>query len=151
MDAPLKSLPGTTVTLATILRTGHVPPTVVSTDAREALGDHVRLVGQYCEAVSIYRANLDPVFDVRILVDRGGRMVDRIKPFMGLSEGMGTMSIELMDMLLRGDRERATPEAMIRRPAASPLARPSFLARLDFLPASPHALVPLAADLQRRV
>jgi len=52
--------------------------------------------------------------DARILADRGARLVDRLKPFIGSLNNMGVISIEFFDMLLRGDSERPTPEAMTR-------------------------------------
>jgi hypothetical protein len=87
---------------------------VSKSDFCRHLEEFAKLLGQYCEAVSIYRENEDPLFDVRILVDRGARLVDRLKPFIGSLNNMGVISIEFFDMLLRGDTERPIPEAMTR-------------------------------------
>lgn len=85
----------------------------------EALKTHVvelmALLAQYCEAVALYRDNITEFFDLKIFVDRGARILDRIKPFHALLGTMSPITIELCDMNLRGDRSRKKPEALTRR------------------------------------
>lgn len=114
MDTELKATAGAHVTVRDVLRLGTVPATVSKSELCRHLEEFAKLLGQYCEAVSIYRENEDPLFDVRILVDRGARLVDRLKPFIGSLNSMGVISIEFFDMLLRGDTKRPIPEAMTR-------------------------------------
>ncbi len=75
----------------------------------------MELLGQYCEAVALYRDNITEFFDLKIFADRGARMLDRIKPFHATLGTMSPITIELCDMHLRGDRSRKAPEALTRR------------------------------------
>ena len=78
------------------------------------LAELMTLLGQYCQAVALYRDNISPFFDVTIFADRGARILDKLKPFHRLLGTMSPISIEFCDMHLRGVRERAQPEAMKR-------------------------------------
>ncbi|MCC8469371.1 hypothetical protein, partial [Xanthomonas phaseoli] len=83
-------------------------------DTRPALNDFTVLLGQYCEAIAIYRDNCEPLFDVKIYVDRGARLLDLLKRHTAELDGMSSIAIEFMDMHLRGEKKRARPEAMSR-------------------------------------
>lgn len=72
------------------------------------------LLVQYCQAVALYRDNISAFFDVRIFSDRGARILDKLKPFLGLLGNTSAVGIEFCDMHLRGVRERTQPEAMKR-------------------------------------
>lgn len=78
------------------------------------LDDLVRLVTQYCQAVALYRDNVSEFYDLRIYADRGGRLLDAVKPFHGYFSGMLLPAIEFCDMHLKGQTQRARPEAMTR-------------------------------------
>jgi len=79
------------------------------------LADLMELLGQYCEAVALYRDNISEFFDLKIFADRGARILDRIKPFHAALGNLSPIGIEFCDMRLRGDRSRRTPEALTRR------------------------------------
>lgn len=78
------------------------------------LDNLMQLLAQYCEAVAVYRDNISEFYDLRIYVDRGGRLLDSIKPFHGYLNSMFLPTIEFCDMHLRGERERKRPEALTR-------------------------------------
>lgn len=79
------------------------------------MSELMELLGQYCEAVALYRDNITEYFDLKIFADRGARMLDRIKPFHATLGTMSPITIEFCDMHLRGDRTRKNPEALTRR------------------------------------
>jgi hypothetical protein len=74
----------------------------------------MHLVAQYCQAVALYRDNISEFYDLRIYVDRGGRLLDAIKPFHGYLGNRFLPTFEFCDMHLRGESERAEPEALKR-------------------------------------
>jgi hypothetical protein len=74
----------------------------------------VQLLAQYCQAVALYRDNISEFYDLRIYADRGGRLLDEIKPLHGYMSSMFIPTIEFCDMHIRGETERAKPEAMTR-------------------------------------
>lgn len=78
------------------------------------LDNLMRLVAQYCRAVDLYRDNISEFFDLQIYADRGGRVLDAIKPFSGHLSQMFLPTIEFCDMHLKGEAARSTPEAMTR-------------------------------------
>lgn len=78
------------------------------------LTELMELLGQYSEAVALYRDNITAFFDLRIFADRGARLLDRIKPFHTMLGNMSPITIEFCDMHLRGDRSRQSPEALTR-------------------------------------
>lgn len=82
---------------------------------KNRMSELMELLGQYCEAVALYRENITEYFDLKIFADRGARMLDRIKPFHPTLGTMSPITIEFCDMHLRGDRTRKTPEALMRR------------------------------------
>lgn len=86
-------------------------PTIFQARTKELM----RLLGQYCEAVALYRDNVTKYFDARIFADRGARILDRIKPFHAIIGSLSPVTLEFLDMNLRGDRQRKEPEAF-RRP-----------------------------------
>jgi hypothetical protein len=78
------------------------------------LDNLMQLLAQYCRAVALYRDNISEFYDLQIYADRGGRLLDAIKPFHSYLSGMFLPTIEFCDMHLRGETERAKPEAMTR-------------------------------------
>lgn len=114
LDAKLQAKDNTQVTLSNVLDSGALPAAVNEADFQRRITNFTKLLGQYCEAVAIYRDNHDPLFDVRILVDRGARLLDKLKVFTKSLGGMGGMTIEFCDMHLRGEKNRARAEAMQR-------------------------------------
>jgi hypothetical protein len=78
------------------------------------LDNLMQLLAQYCEAVAVYRDNISEFYDLRIYVDRGGRLLDSIKPFHGHLNRRFLPTIEFCDMHLRGERARERPEALTR-------------------------------------
>ena len=78
------------------------------------LNNLMQLVAQYCTAVHLYRDNISGFFDLQIYADRGGRVLDAIKPFSGHLTGMILPTIEFCDMHLKGEAGRAKSEAMSR-------------------------------------
>jgi hypothetical protein len=78
------------------------------------LDNLMKLLAQYCQAVGLYRDNISEFYDLRIYADRGGRLLDAIKPFHSYLSGMFLPTIEFCDMHLRGETERAKPEALTR-------------------------------------
>lgn len=74
----------------------------------------MQLVVQYCQAVNLYRDNISEFFDLRIYTDRGGRLLDSIKPFHGYLGSRFLPTFEFCDMHLRGEETRADPEALTR-------------------------------------
>lgn len=90
-------------------------PTPPSVSAPQPLiDDFAKLLGQYCEALAIYRENCEPLFDVKIYVDRGARLLDLLKRHIKDQDGMSLIAIEIMDMHLRGENRRTKAEAMSR-------------------------------------
>jgi len=81
---------------------------------KAGLDNLMRLLSQYCQAVDLYRDNISEFYDLRIYADRGARFLDAIKPFHGILGTMFQPTIEFCDMHLRGDAERATPQALTR-------------------------------------
>lgn len=79
------------------------------------LTELMELLGQYCEAVSLYRNNITAFFDLRVFADRGARILDRVKPFHAALGNLTPITIEFCDMHLRGDQSRQSPEALTRR------------------------------------
>lgn len=114
LDYRLRATGGVQVTLRNVLDAGALPAAVIEADFTARLEEFATLLGKYCAAVAVYRANCDPLFDVQILVDRGARLLDRLKPFAGSLVGMSLMMIEFCDMHLKGESTRAQPEAMHR-------------------------------------
>lgn len=78
------------------------------------LDNLMQILAQYCSAVSLYRENISEFYDLRIYADRGGRLLDAIKPFHRYLGSMIQPTIEFCDMHLRGESKRANPEAMTR-------------------------------------
>lgn len=78
------------------------------------LDNLMQLVAQYCRAVDLYRDNISEFFDLQIYADRGGRVLDAIKPFSGHLNQMFLPTIEFCDMHLKGEAARSKPEAMTR-------------------------------------
>ena len=78
------------------------------------LDELMKLLAQYCQAVDMYRDNISEFYDLRIYADRGGRILDKVKPFMDYLGGMIAPTIEFCDMHLRGNSERKNPEALSR-------------------------------------
>jgi hypothetical protein len=74
----------------------------------------MQLVAQYCQAVALYRDNISEFYDLRIYVDRGGRLLDAIKPFHSYLGSRFLPTFEFCDMHLRGETKRAEPEALSR-------------------------------------
>lgn len=94
---------------------GDIEPSGVDpTRLAVCLDDLMRLLAQYCQAVALYRDNISEFYDLQIYADRGGRLLDAIKPFRGYMSGKFRPTIEFCDMHLRGETERATAEAMMR-------------------------------------
>lgn len=114
LDYRLQATGGIQVTLRNVLDTGALPAAAVEADFTSRLDEFATLLGKYCSAVAIYRDNCDPLFDVQILVDRGARLLDRLKPFSTSLGGMSFAMIEFCDMHLKGESKRAQPEAMNR-------------------------------------
>lgn len=77
------------------------------------LEELLKLLGQYCEAVALYRENVTQYFDAKIHQDRAARILDSLKPFQALL-GNAAMAIEFYDMHLRGEKNRQTAEALHR-------------------------------------
>jgi hypothetical protein len=88
---------------------------IESTQLKARLTELMELLGQYSEAVALYRDNVTAFFDLRVFADRGARILDRIKPFHALLGALSPITIEFCDMHLRGDRSRKSPEALARR------------------------------------
>ncbi len=78
------------------------------------LDNLMQILAQYCRAVDLYRDNISEFYDLQIYADRGGRLLDAVKPFHGYLGNMIQPTIEFCDMHLRGESERAKPEAMSR-------------------------------------
>ncbi|RDS78950.1 hypothetical protein DWU98_20245 [Dyella monticola] len=78
------------------------------------LTELMELLGQYSEAVALYRDNITAYFDLKVFADRGARILDRIKPFHSTLGNMSPITIEFCDMHLRGDRSRKAAEALTR-------------------------------------
>jgi len=78
------------------------------------LDNLMQLLARYCEAVHLYRDNISEFYDLQIYADRGGRLLDAIKPFHGYLGGMIQPTIAFCDMHLRGATEGAISEAMTR-------------------------------------
>jgi hypothetical protein len=113
LDAPLRMNARAATTLRTILEGGGaLPSSVDENHFNLRIREFTKLLGGYCEAVAIYRANITAVFETRILVDRGARWLDQLKPFQ--SSVSGHISIEFCDIHLRGEGARRQPEAMKR-------------------------------------
>jgi hypothetical protein len=78
------------------------------------LDNLMQLLAQYCQAVDMYRDNISDFYDLQIYVDRGGRVLDSVKPFHDYLGAIIAATIEICDMHLRGEAERARPEALTR-------------------------------------
>lgn len=102
-------------TLRSILDGDVSPESVNDKRLAKRLDGLLRLIAQYCRAVDTYRDNVSEFYDLQIYADRGGRLLDAIKPLHGYLGGMIGPTIEFCDMHLRGETERPTPEAMTRR------------------------------------
>lgn len=114
LDRKVKGHDGSELTIRGILNSGTMPEGSLGPHTRSALNDFAILLGQYCEAIAIYRDNCEPLFDVKIYVDRGARLLDLLKRHTAELDGMSPIAIEFMDMLLQGEKKRATAEAMSR-------------------------------------
>jgi len=114
LDRKVKDNDGGELTLRGILNSGTMPEGSLGPHTRSALNDFAVLLGQYCEAIAIYRDNCEPLFDVKIYVDRGARLLDLLKSRAAELDGMSPIAIEFMDMHLQGEKKRARAEAMSR-------------------------------------
>ncbi|AXK41880.1 hypothetical protein [Erythrobacter aureus] len=105
----------TGVTLGSVLDEQVNPKTVDQKRLQSRLENLLKLASHYCRAVDMYRDNVSEFYDLQIYQDRGGRLLDAIKPLSGyLSNCQVGPTIEFCDMHLRGEHERAKPEAMTR-------------------------------------
>jgi hypothetical protein len=82
---------------------------------KNRLNELMKLLSQYCEAVALYRRSINEFSDLRIFVDRGSRILDRLKPFQAALGTLSPITIEFCDMHLRGEQSRKTPEALARQ------------------------------------
>ncbi|WHO91447.1 hypothetical protein [Xanthomonas campestris] len=115
LDREIKGNHGSELTFRAMLNSKALSAGSSGPELQQALEDFALLLGQYCEAIAIYRDNCEPLFDVKIYVDRGARLLDLLKHHTAKLGGMSPIMIEIMDMQLRGEKERARPEAMSRR------------------------------------
>lgn len=94
---------------------GEAPPEAAGSDAlKTRLVELTKLLAHYCEAVALYRDNVSPYFDLKIFVDRGARLLDRIKPFHAQIGNMSPLTIEFCDMHLHGEKDRKQAQALNR-------------------------------------
>lgn len=114
LDRPLALTSGTTGSLRQVVYREVAANQVDAKLLTDRFDQLMRLTGQYCQAVSLYRENVTEFFDARIFADRGGRVLDLIKPFHHLLGSQGAPSIDMCDMLLQGEESRAAPEALTR-------------------------------------
>lgn len=116
LESPFNGEPGSSpATLRGVLY-GEVKEVAVDRDALKArVTELMQLLIQYCEAVALYRINISKFFDLRIFVDRGARLLDRVKPFHAMLGSTSPITIEFLDMHLRGEQSRQNPEALKRR------------------------------------
>lgn len=114
LDRKIKGNDGSELTLRGILNNGSIPESSSGPDTRSALNDFAILLGQYCEAIAIYRDNCEPLFDVKVYVDRGARLLDQLKRHTAELDGLSPIAIDFMDMHLQGEKKRAKAEAMSR-------------------------------------
>jgi hypothetical protein len=114
LEHKIKCNDGSELTLRTMLGSKALPAGSSGPEVQQAIEDFALLLGQYCEAIAIYRDNCEPLFDVKIYVDRGARLLDLLKHHTRELGGMSPVAIEFMDMHLRGSRKRGNPEAMSR-------------------------------------
>ena len=78
------------------------------------LDNLMQLLASYCQAVHLYRDNISAFYDLQIYADRGGRLLDAMKPFHSYLGNMIGPTIELCDLNLRGETERREPVALTR-------------------------------------
>lgn len=90
------------------------PESINANHLRVGVENLLKLVAQYCSAVDMYRDNVSEFYDLKIYVDRGGRLLDGIKSLQSFLGVQSLPTIEFCDMHLRGESERSTPEAMTR-------------------------------------
>ena len=101
-------------TLRSILDGDGSPENVDEKRLRTRLDDLLKLIAQYCRAVDMYRDNVSEFYDLQIYADRGGHLLDGIKPLHRYLSSLALPTIEFCDMHLRGESERTIPEAMTR-------------------------------------
>jgi len=102
------------ITLRSVFDGDVEPEKVERKRLEKRLDNLMRLLVQYCQAVALYRDNISEFYDLRIYADRGARLLDAIKPLHGYLDRKYLPTIEFCDMHLRGETERARPEAMAR-------------------------------------
>lgn len=102
------------IPLRSILDGDVAPETVDEVRLRKRLDGILRLASQYCSAVDMYRDNVSEFYDLQIYADRGGRLLDGLKPLHGYLSGQPLVTIEFCDMHLRGESQRRKAEAMAR-------------------------------------
>lgn len=115
LQAPLATVNGGATTLHAVLDKDADAAAISPALFKARLTELMELLGQYCQAVALYRDNITAYFDLKIFSDRGARILDRIKPFHTVLGNMSAISIEFCDMHLRGDRSRDQAEALTRR------------------------------------
>ncbi len=114
LSASAPSSDGSRVSVRSVLDHGVDVASLDQAVLKDRLADLMTLLVQYCQAVALYRDNISAFFDVTIFADRGARILDKLKPFLGLLGNTSAVGIEFCDMHLRGVRERTQPEAMKR-------------------------------------
>lgn len=102
------------VSLRAVLEADVEATTVERMRLTARLENLMQLVAQYCQAVALYRDNISEFYDLRIYAERGGRLLDAIKPFQSYLSGKYDPTIEFCDMHIRGETERQIPAAMMR-------------------------------------
>lgn len=101
-------------TLRRILEGGVEASSVDASRLTSRLQNLMQLTVHYCQAVNLYRDNISEFFDLQIYTDRGGRLLDAIKPFHSYLGSRVLPTLEFCDMHLRGESHRAEPEALRR-------------------------------------
>lgn len=114
LDRPLTSTSDGLMTLRLLLEGAATDEQTESPYFRNRLSELLSLVAHYCEMVALYRENVSPYFDTKMYRDRGGRLLDSIKPFANHLDPLDGATIEFSDMHLRGDSRRGHSEAMHR-------------------------------------
>ena len=114
LSVSVPSSDGSRVSVRSVLDHGVDVASLDQAVLKDRLADLMTLLVQYCQAVALYRDNISAFFDVTIFADRGARILDKLKPFLGLLGNTSAVGIEFCDMHLRGVRERTQPEAMKR-------------------------------------
>jgi len=116
LHAPLQSSGGPAPTTAWAVLHREVEQGAANQNMlKPRLEELLKLLLQYCEAVAEYRDNVTKYFDARIYRDRGARILDRLKPFLGVIGTNWAPTIEFCDMHLKGVSTRQTPEALRRK------------------------------------